>query len=115
MTIDDDIKQIMDLWHSIEDDTKWELANIWLDKEKGKLEFIEAKVEELEAKVIHLLKIIKDSKGDIAEMHQHKRHLLRLLHHVKPTKEWQRDIQEELDEIAREVTRKRKSKSDYQS
>ena len=25
-------------------------------------------------------------------MHQHKRHLLRLLHHVKPTKKWQSSV-----------------------
>lgn len=105
MAIEDDVKQIMDLWHSLEDDTKWELANTWLDKEKGKLEYIEAKVEELEPKVIHILKILNDShsKADIRELHAHKRHLLRLLHHVKPTREWQREITEELDEIAKEV------------
>ena len=102
MTIEDDVKQIINLWHSIEDDTKWELANIWLDKEKGKLEYIEAKVEELEPKIIHLLKILNDSnsKADIRELQNHKRHLLRLLHHVKPTREWQREITEELEEIA---------------
>ena len=35
-------------------------------------------------------------------------HLLRLLHHVKPEREWQRDIKEELDEIAREIDSSKK-------
>ena len=104
MAIEDDIMQIMDLWHSIEEDTKWELANIWLDREKHKLEVMGAEIERLEDKVIHLLKIIHDSKGDIAEMDKHKKHLLSLIHHVKPTREWQREIQDELNEIAREIT-----------
>ena len=101
MTIDDRIKQIYEIWHSIEHDTRWDLGKIWLEKDK--LEYMEARVEELEDKVLHLLKIIKELKHDRKELKKHMEHLLRLLHHVKPEREWQRDIKEELDEISREV------------
>ena len=42
MSIDSEWQEIMEVWHSIETDTRWELANIWLDKEKHKLEVMGA-------------------------------------------------------------------------
>lgn len=99
MNIDDEVKDIMGVWHSIEEDTKWELANIWLDKEKHSLKVMEAEIEDIDDKAYKILRIIRDSKGAIAEMHEHKKHLLSLIHHVKPTREWQREIQEDLDKI----------------
>lgn len=101
MTIDERINQIYEIWHSIEVDTRSDLGRIWLDKEK--IEYMEAEVEELEDKILQLLRIIKDLKHDRLELKKHMEHLLRLLHHVKPEREWQQDIKEELDEIAREV------------
>lgn len=103
MTIDTEWQEIMDIWHSIEDDTKYELANIWLDKEKHELKVMGAEIEDLAAKVIHIMKIIRDSKGDISEMDFHKKHLLSLIYHVQPTREWQREIQAELNDIAQEI------------
>lgn len=103
MTIESEWLEIMDVWHSIEDDTKFELANIYLDKEKHELKVMSAEIEDLAAKVLHLMRIIRDSKGDIAEMHEHKKHLLSLIHHVEPTREWQREIKEELNELAQEI------------
>ena len=103
MTIESEWQEIMDIWHSIESDTKWDLANIWLDKEKHKLQVMGAEIEDLAAKVLHLMKIIRDSKGNIAEMQEHKKHLLSLIHHVKPTTDWKREIQEELNKLAQEI------------
>ena len=91
MNIPEEWQEIMDVWHSIEDETKYELANIYLDKEKHELKVMGAEIEDLAAKVIHLMKTIRDSKGNIAEMHEHKKHLLSLIYHAQPTREWQRN------------------------
>ena len=99
MTIGDNVKQIMDLWHAIDLDMKLGLANIWFDREQGKLEALEQDVENLELEVLFVLKLVHAEKNkDFLEEHVKK--FLRLIHHVKPTMAWQKDLQLELDELA---------------
>ena len=44
MDIEEEARDIIRIWHSLEGSTKWELANIWLDKEKHELRVMEAEV-----------------------------------------------------------------------
>ena len=41
MGIEDDVRNLMELWHNTDDRLKVSLANIWIDREEGKLEVIE--------------------------------------------------------------------------
>lgn len=103
MSIEDDINEIRQIWSAIEVDagTKFDLGKIWLERET--LTVMEAKVEGLEEKVLHLLKIISASRHDKRELKRHMEHLISLLHNIKPTKEWHIEITGELDEIAKEI------------
>lgn len=102
MSIEGDIEEIRRVWLEIEADTKYDLGMTWLERDK--LVVMSAETEVLESKVLNLLKIISASRHDKRELKKHMEHLISLLHHVKPTREWQREITEELDVIAREIS-----------
>lgn len=101
MTNDSEWENVMYVWHEIKDeDTRTDLAIMWLEKDK--LEFIEIHEKHVVNEAVRLLKLIRD-KPDKEKLKEHQKDFLRLLHHVKPTREWQEHIQEELNEIGAEV------------
>jgi len=99
MAIEDDI---FDLWHLIDKRMKWQLAGIWLEMEEGKLEKLEEEMIELGQEVLKELRAIHDSK-DEATLKHHMKRLLKLIHHVKPTRGWQEDLQSEIYELVQEA------------
>src|SRR3989344_9186656 len=99
MAIEEDI---FDLWHKIDRRMKWQLAGIWLEIEEGSLKKLEEEVIDLEQEVLEELRVIHDSEDEDILKHHMKR-LLKLIHHVKPTRPWQKDLQEEIAEIVQEA------------
>lgn len=101
MSLEQDIKDLMGLWHNTEARLKISLANIWIDREEGKLKLIEIEAHKVESEALRLLRAIHDRK-DEDDLHKHMKEFLSLIHHVKPTRPWQEEVQKELNAIVRD-------------
>jgi len=102
MSVENDVGDLMELWHKTDERLKVSLANIWIDREEGKLEAIEIEAHKVESEALRILKQIHDKK-DADDLHKHMKEFLSLIHHVKLAREWQKEVQEELNEICRDA------------
>ena len=98
MNIPDIEKEILNLFHALDDDMHHDLAYLW--KHKDELPVMEADVETLEEHVLRLLKILPGlKKSDYKVYKANCEHLIRYLKHPKASKEWANEIKELLDII----------------
>jgi len=93
-----EVEKILKLWGKIVKDLRVDLANVWGDREL--LEELEEDIDKMESEVLDLLdQISKFDRRALEKEHQYhklKKRLVHLLHHIKPSRQWQREITHDL-------------------
>lgn len=80
--------EIVRRWSDVQNSIKFDLANIWKEKEQEEIKEIASSVEEIEAKVVRILRLLNTSKSKIKEYEKNTTKLISLLKHVKSNTDW---------------------------
>ena len=101
MSVEEERKQIIELWDKILEDPNVYSSLAYLWEHKKEIRKLEAKVQTLESHVLNILKILPDlRKHSVKEFTARCEDLVGYLHHIEPTEEWVKKIKDDINLIS---------------
>ena len=101
MDIEEERNQIIALWDKILEDPKIYSSLVYIWEHKKEIRKLEARVQRLESHVLDILKILPDlRKHSFKEFMARSEELVGYLHHIEPTEEWVKRIQDDINLIS---------------